>query len=408
MDRAFRAAGVALVTLLCGLTCAQAAWAAPAYAPNSVIVKYANGASSTQRSLVGRAAGLLKTLGRVTGVGAQVVRVAGDPAEVAAELNRSGSVLYAEPNYIYRAAVTPNDPRFGEQYALNNTGPGVDINAPEGWELAFGTDAFSTTQNSAKIGFVDTGIQAGHEDLSGKVANCAGVRSFGILLGLFADPTIVANKCGDDNGHGTHVAGTAAASTNNGRGIAGVAFNSQLAVCKALDSAGAGPVAGVANCIMYLANNGAKVISMSLGGPASTTLKNAVSAASQNALLVAASGNTGNGTPNYPAAYPEVVSVAAVDRNGARASFSTFNSDVEVAAPGVDITSTWNNGGYNTISGTSMATPHAAGIAAIIAGRTDGGPAAWRQKLDSSVEGSGGRSPEIGFGRLSLLKAVSP
>jgi thermitase len=407
MDRASRTAIAALGALLSGLICAPAAMAAPAYAPNSIIVKYADDASSSRRSLVGRAAGVLKTLGQVTGVGAQLVRVTGDPAKVAAELNRSGDVLYAEPNYIYRTTAIPNDPRFGDQYGLDNP-LDFDLDAPEAWDTpAFGSGAFPTTLNGAKIGIVDTGILAAHEDLAGKVANCAGVRSFGGLLGLFTDPTIVPGRCADDNGHGTHVAGTAAAWTNNGRGVAGVAFNSPLAICKALDRSGAGAVAGVANCIVYLANNGAKVISMSLGGGASTTLRNAVSAASQNSLLLAASGNTGNSMVNYPAGYAEVVSVAAVGRNGARASFSAFNTDVELAAPGIDITSTWNNGGYNTISGTSMAAPHAAGAAAIIAERTGGGPSAWRAKLDASVDGVGGRTPEIGFGRLNLLKAAS-
>jgi thermitase len=409
MDRAFRAAAV---TFLFGLVCAPAAVAAPAYAPNSVIVKYADGASATERSLVKGAAGVLQTLSRLTGAGAQLVRVVGDPAKVAARLNRSRNVVYAEPNYLYRTTAIPNDPRFGEQYGLNNTGQNggtadVDIDAPEGWDSpALGAGAFSTALNGAKIGFVDTGIQGAHEDLAGKVDNCAGVRSFGGLLGLFADPTIVANRCADDNGHGTHVAGTAAARTNNGRGIAGVAFNSPLAICKALDSAGVGSLAAVANCMTYLASNGAKVISMSLGGAPSTTLKNAVSAASRNSLIVAASGNGGNRILNYPAAYAEVVSVAAVDRSGARASFSTFNDDVEIAAPGVDIVSTWHNGAYNTISGTSMATPHVAGVAAIIAGR-GGSPAEWRAKLDASVDGPGGRSPEIGFGRVNMAKAAT-
>ena len=115
-----------------------------------------------------------------------------------------------------------------------------------------------------KIGIVDTGVQAAHADSRGKVFDCAGVKSFGIdLLGLltlplFADPTIVAGRCADDNGHGTHVAGTAAARANNGVGVAGVAFNSPLAVCKALDRKGAGAVAGIANCIGYLAATGAQ------------------------------------------------------------------------------------------------------------------------------------------------------
>ncbi|MDQ3724264.1 MAG: S8 family serine peptidase, partial [Actinomycetota bacterium] len=332
-------------------------------------------------------------------------------------------VLYAEPNYIARASAVPNEPRFGELYALNNTGQGggaadADIDASEGWAAA-GLGSFPTALNGAKIGIVDTGVLASHEDLAGKVVDCAGVRSFGIdVLGLItlpllggADPTIVAGRCADDNGHGTHVAGTAAARANNGRGIAGVAFNSPLAVCKALDREGGGAVAGIANCLAHLVGTGAKVISLSLGTTeSSVTLRNAVAAASQSALVVAAAGNSGASATEYPAGYPEVVSVAATDRRDARAPFSTANPKVEIAAPGVDITSTWRDGAYKTISGTSMATPLVAGVAAIIAGRNpSAGPPAWRSKLDAAVDdlGPAGRDPQTGLGRVNLSKAVT-
>jgi thermitase len=391
------------------------------YEANTVIVRYADGATAAQRSAAGRLAGVVKTLAAIRGVGAQLVRVSGDPASAAARLNRSAAVLYAEPNYIARATGVPNDARFGELYGLNNTGQSggtadADIDAPEGWTALFGATAFQAA-GGAKIGIVDTGVTAGHQDLAGKVVDCAGVRSFGIdvlgliTLPLLADATIVSGRCVDDNGHGTHVAGTAAASANNGIGVAGVAANSPLAICKALDRNGAGGVAGIANCINYLAANGAKVISMSLGSTAdSTTLRNAIVAASRSALIVAASGNGGDGTPNYPAFYPEVVSVAATDNRDARASFSTFNADVEVAAPGVNILSTWNNGGYNVISGTSMATPHAAGVAAVIAGRYGTQPPSfWRAKLDGAVDdlGAPGRDPQTGFGRVNLRQAAT-
>lgn len=400
------------------LACAPAATAArPTYDPHTVIVKYADGAAASQRSLVDRLSGVLERLGRVIGAGADIVRVAGDPAAVAARLNRSSSVLYAEPNYIMHASavLTPDEPRFGELYGLDNTGqsggtPDADIDAPEGWSTAGALIGFSAADSGVKVGVVDTGITANHEDLAGKVVDCAGVRSFGIVLGLFANPTIDLGKCVDDNGHGTHVAGTTAARANNGKGIVGVAFNSRLAICKGLDSSGAGPVAGIANCVTYLSQVGAKVISMSFGAPAaSSALANAVANASANALLVAAAGNDGSATLSYPAAYPQVVSVAATDRNDARAPFSTFNGDVEIAAPGVDILSTWLDGGYRPLSGTSMATPHVAGVAAVIAGQPgSGGPAQWRAKLDAAVDhlGSAGRNPQFGFGRVNLAKAV--
>ena len=409
---------VAFVALVAALVWAPVASAAPAaYAAHQVIVKYTDRAPSAQRSLAARTAGVLQTLTSVTGIGSQLVRVAGDPAAVAARLRRSSAVAYAEPNYVYRATAIPDDPFFGDQYALNNTGQAggaldADIDAPEGWDA--GGLGSVPTGGGVTIGIIDTGIDAGHEDLAGKVAACAGVRSFGLdLLGipLLDDPTIVPGKCDDDNGHGTHVAGIAAARANNGLGIAGVAFNSPLAICKALNGAGAGSLVAIANCIGYLRGQGAKIISMSFGGLGSQTLAGAVAAASANGILiVAAAGNDGTAALTYPAGYPQVVSVAAVDRHDQRAPFSTANADVEVAAPGVDILSTWNDGGYRTESGTSMATPYVAGVAALIAGRDPAaGPAAWRSKLTRAVDDLGvpGRDPQFGFGRVNLQKALS-
>ena len=412
---------IGLAAVMATLAVTPGANAAARYDAHTLIVKYADRASPSQRSLAGRLAGVLETLGSVRGVGAQVVRVTGDPATVAARLNRSRAVLYAEPNYIAHASATPDDPRFGELYGLDNSGQtgGVadaDIDAPEGWDAA-GLGGFPAPLNGAKIGIVDTGVLATHEDLAGKVYDCAGVRSFGIdLIGLItlpllADPTIAAGRCVDDHGHGTHVAGTAAARANNARGIAGVAFNSPLAVCKALDRTGAGAVAGIANCLAWVTGTGAKVISLSLGTPNdSVTLRNAVAAASASALIVAAAGNSGATTTEYPAGYPQVVSVAATDRRDEHAAFSTANAKVELAAPGVDILSSWTDGGYRTASGTSMSTPHVAGVAAIIAARnSSGGPAAWRARLDTAVDdlGPAGRDPQFGFGRVNLLNAIT-
>ena len=263
-----------------------------------------------------------------------------------------------------------------------------------------------------KIGIVDSGVLATHEDLAGKVVDCAGVKSFGIdLLGLFtlpllADPTLATGRCADDNGHGTHVAGIAAARANNGRGIAGIAFNSPLAVCKALDRKGAGAVAGIANCIGYLAGTGAKVISLSLGIPdSSIALRNAVAAASQSALIVAAAGNSGATTAQYPAGYPEVVSVAATDHRDRHPAFSTANAKVEIAAPGVDIISAWRDGGYRAVSGprwrrrTSPGSRRSSPVATRRAGRRPGG-----RRFDAAVDdlGPAGRDPQFGFGRVNL------
>jgi thermitase len=127
-------------------------------------------------------------------------------------------------------------------------------------------------------------------------------------------------------------------------------------------------------------------------------------------VLIAAAGNDGDATLNYPAAYPNVVSVAATDDSDQRASFSNANADVEVAAPGVDILSTWNNGGYDTISGTSMATPHASAVAAVIRGRFPTATAAQVvARLDGAVDdlGATGRDPSYGFGRVNLFQAAT-
>src|SRR5262245_9290304 len=399
-----------VVALCLGLT---ASASAAKYDADTVIVKYASGVSKTERASLFDRTGVLKTLDSVRGVGAKVVKVDGDPAAVAKRLNASALVQYAEPNYILRATAIPNDPRFGELYGLNNTGQtgghaDADIDAPEGWDAA-GLGAFPAT-GGVRVGIVDTGIDQTHPELSGKVVACA--QSLGNVI--FAG-RIRVGRCADDNDHGTHVAGTIAAKANNGTGVAGVAFNSQLVICKALSGPlGQGTTADVANCINWVHSQGAKVISMSLGGGASTTLQNAVAAAWENggangSVLVAAAGNDGDSTVNYPAGYAQVVSVAATDNLDHRASFSNANSDVEVAGPGVNVLSSVRGGGYASFSGTSMATPHASGVTAVLWQLNPGSTAAQiRSKLDAAVDdlGAAGRDTSFGFGRVNLCKAA--
>jgi thermitase len=369
---------------------------AASYDPDQVIVKPKAGVAL-------EALGLGQVLGSIYGTTAKVVAVSGDPAAVAARLNRSPLVDYAEPDYVLRADATPNDPRFGELYGMQK------ISAPAGWDAA-GLGGFPST-GGAKVGIVDTGIQTAHEDLAGKQANCAQSRG---VLPVFAG-SIREGSCADDNGHGTHVAGTISGNANNAKGVAGVAFNSPLAICRALGGPlGSGNTSDVANCIRWTKDKGAKVISMSLGGGSSTTLQQAVDYAwagggAGGAVLVAAAGNDGDATLDDPAACPNVVSVAATDQNDARASFSNANADVEVAAPGVDILSTYNNGGYSSLSGTSMATPHVAGVTAIIWNKYPTAAASTiRSKLAASVDdlGAAGRDANFGYGRVNLVKAA--
>src|SRR3954447_21500907 len=375
MQGTFRALALAGLATLALSSAASAA----SYDAHTVIVKFAPGVSAAQQAAALGGAPVVQT---IHGLGAQVVRVSGDPAVVAASLNRSALVQYAEVNKILRATATPNDPSFSQEYGL------AKISAPAGWDLA-GLGAFPNT-GGVKVGIVDTGILSTHEDLTAKVADCA--TSQGLLPVLAG--SIKTRSCADDNGHGSHTSGTITANANNGKGVAGVAFNSQLAVCKALGGPlGMGATSDVANCIRWVHDKGAKVISMSLGGGDSTTLHQAVqyawaSGGAGGSVVVAAAGNDGDSTLEHPAAYAEVVSVASTDNRDQRASFSNANNDVEVAGPGVDVLSSYNSSdtSYTTLSGTSMATPHASGVTAIIWGKYPTAAASTiRSKLDAAV-----------------------
>ena len=220
----------------------------------------------------------------------------------------------------------------------------------------------------------------------------------------------------DDNGHGTHVAGIAAAATNNGIGVAGVAWGAQIMPVKVLDEYGSGWLSDVAAGIVYASDQGAKIINVSLGGSTlSQTLCDAVAYASQTtgALVVAAAGNTG-GAVLYPAACDHVLAVAATDRADQRAYFSNLGPQVDLAAPGVDIYSTWYQSGlqasgYFTKSGTSMATPQVAGVAALVWSRWP----TWtpdqvaQRLLDTALDlGEPGWDAYTGWGRLDAAAAV--
>jgi len=368
------------------------------HVPGQVIVKFEDGTSLARQSTLLVRAGAVDTIGRLRGIGADLVRVTGSAREAAAELSQSAAVEYAETNKLLTAMATPDDPRFGDQWALDA------IDAPEGWTAA-GLGAFPTT-GGAKIGVIDTGIDRSHPEFAGRISNC--VQSTSLLL----INNGIREGCDDQNGHGTQVAGIAAATADNGVGIAGVAFNSPIGVCRALeDGLARGATSNVVNCLDWLHSKGAKVISMSFGGPSSTALYEAIKKAwnyGNGAVLVAAAGNDGSSGDVYPAAYSQVVSVAATDRDDGWGG-SNRNAKVEVAAPGVDILSTALGGGYTSGSGTSAATPYAAGVAAVMRQMYPGATAAQiRDGLAyATVDlGDPGRDSTFGFGRVSLCLAA--
>src|SRR3954463_4013786 len=361
--------------------------APPAARAATVVVKPSPGARPRLR-----AAGAEQTVGRVARLGLRVVRVSGDPAAAAARPSRSRGVSWAEPNATLHALdAAPDDPLFART-------PLGRLGAPAGWS-AIGLGRFPVS-GGVKVGIVDTGIDATHEDLIGKVAACA----------TSSDGETATGARDDDAGHGTHVSGTIGALADNGIGLAGVAFSSPLVVCKALSGDGSGSDADVAACIRWTHDQGAKVISMSLGGGASRTIATAVKYAWERggrggSVLVAAAGNDGTSAVEYPAGSAEVVSVGAVDATDALARFSNRNEKVEPPPPGVAVLSTLPGSRYGELSGTSMATPHASGAAALL---WDAHPRSTattiRKALDAAVVdlGTPGRDPEFGFGRLDL------
>ncbi|MGH2918015.1 MAG: S8 family serine peptidase [Solirubrobacteraceae bacterium] len=405
MHRRLVAAGL---TIGCSFALAPSALAAAPHVKNQLIVKYADSASSAERAAIAKRAGLRQRIGRVNANGADVVSVAGDAAAAVKRLNAEAGVLYAEIDYVMTALELPNDPLFPQLYGMNQAND-KDIDAPEGWDRA-GTIAGTV---GLKVGIVDTGIDRNHVDIgSARVVNCAATTpGFLGIVGGNPNPS-ESRGCADDHDHGTHVAGTIGAIANNNEGVAGVSPNAQFGICKALHGAlGSGSTTGVANCITYLAQRGNKIISMSLGGPASTTLQTAVTnATNAGSLLIAAAGNNGDATLNYPAAYAQVVSVAALDANDNRASFSNANADVELAAAGVNVLSTKRGGGYIAFSGTSMATPHVAGVASVVGGELGLTGTALRNRLNLTADDvtayGAGRDTSTGFGRVNLNRAL--
>ena len=374
------------------------------YVAGEILVKFRPGASEAGKADAHRQGGgtLLSAIAR-TGIQGVAVPPGNERAAIA-RYQSNPNVLYAEPNFIRTipklsdhapgSEVVPGDYYFDEQWSLHNTGQmfqciatilgdfcfyigtaDADIDAPEAWAISTGPF------REVKVAVIDSGIDYNHPDLA---ANYAGGADF-----IFGDGDPM-----DDHGHGTHVSGTIAALMENltgtpGReeGVVGVAPNARILMYKACSADGSCTDLAIQQGIAQAIADGAKVINMSLGGAEfSQSLSDAVQDAwNAGLVIVAAAGNAGTTALSYPAAYDNVISVGAFDEDHRRASFSTYGNWVDISAPGSVIMSTYPQSGcggaagttpgdigcYAWNSGTSMASPHVAGAAALVWSRGD-------------------------------------
>jgi len=280
-------------------------------------------------------------------------------------------VEYAEPNYIVRAAILPDDPLYSPEQAWYYD----VINAPAGWDIERGKSAIIAA-------VLDTGVELDHPDLESKVwmnarelvGNDIDDDKNGCIDDVHGCNFVAlppSSDASDDHGHGTMVAGILGARSNNGVGVAGTAWGVTLLPVKVLDSTGAGTASDVAQGIVYAAKSGAQIINLSMARPSpSRALEEAVEEAHNvfGVILVGASGNENLEGVGYPAAYPGVIAVSAFDHSdpSSRAPFSNWGPEVNVAAPGVDVFSTHLDGGYATGGGTSFATAFVSGLVALL------------------------------------------
>ena len=367
----------------------QADAAVAATDPDDILVDLKDDATPAQLAAIERAAGIQLVLVDDTAAATKLYRAHVAPAQrdaILAQLAQRPEVEIAEPDAHFMLSPEemairapdvapthegyPDDPQYKFQWHLRQIG------MPEAWKLADG--------NGVIVAVLDTGV--GFEDYKN-------MHVLPDLKGItFVDPyDFVGNTkhAGDDHGHGSHVTGTIAQVTNNGIGVAGVARNVRIMPLKVLSASGSGSVAGIADAIRYAADKGAKVINMSLGGAfPSAVLKKAVAYAhGKGVTVICAAGNESRGKVGYPAAYPGAVAVAATQFDEATTFYSNWGKDIDIAAPGGNMRIDQNGDGMpdgvlqNTIvigdptkdgyfgfMGTSMASPHAAGVAALVVG----------------------------------------
>ncbi|HEY9285045.1 MAG TPA: S8 family peptidase [Pyrinomonadaceae bacterium] len=404
-----------------------------------VLVKFSNtaGPQDVERA---KGAADVESERKVGGKGVRLLQSRSKDAEtLVRELSARNDVVYAEPNYIVRVSAVPDDPRFGEQWSLQNTGyaastghgtAGADIGVVPAWDI-------STGSRANVVAVVDTGVDYNHPDLAANVWSAPAAFTVNLAGQSITCPAgshgfdALTNTCDpmDDYNHGTHVAGTVGAVGNNGVGVSGVSQTASIMGLRFIDAQGNGTLEGAINAIEFAIQAkqifgtaaNVRVLSNSWGwsGEASQALLDQINrAAASDMLFVAGAGNSAaddDVTPFYPASYDaaSVVSVAATDNNDQLANTASWGSNygrtsVDLAAPGNLILSTIIGGSYDWFSGTSMATPQVSGAAALVLSRCALDTAGLKAALLGNVDSVAALSAvTVTGGRLNVGKALS-
>ncbi len=320
-----------------------------------------------------------------------------DTPALAARLTPLAGVDLAEVDGIGGiASLMPNDQSFDQQWNMHNTGqtggvPDADIDAPEAWGI-------STGSPSVTMAIIDTGIQATHPDLLGRVESGWN----------FFDNN---DNTDDPHGHGTHVTGIAAANGNNAIGVAGVNWGVHILAMRCTSAGGSGTESQLASCLNWATDHGVQLASMSLQYyTGSQTLLDAVNYAhAHGVLMIAATGNGRGRLVAFPARWPNVMAVGATTASDTLYSSSNFGPEIDVTAPGANVYSLWRNSGYQPFTGTSMATPHVSGLASLLRGFN---PALSNDEVvnlirDTSDDlGPAGWDESFGSGRINAFRAL--
>lgn len=364
----------------------------PAAIADRILVRFTDAASPEWIAQL-LAEHALQVTGRIPGIEVYILETRPGRAEgTLAALVHLPEVRYAERDYVVRGSLTPSDPLYSDP---NSVYAPQLINAETAWNITTGAPTIT-------VAILDTGVSLSHPEFAGRLL--AGYD----FVNSDSDPS-------DDHGHGTHVAGILGAAMNNAQGSTGIAPGVKILPVKVLNALNNGSWSAVANGLIYAADQGVKIINMSLGGTtSSSTLYDAVQyAVARGCLMIVAAGNGGSSTPYYPAYYSETFAVSATNNYDQLWSLSSYGGWIDISAPGFAIYSTYwtasNPTGYAFQSGTSMAAPHVSGVAALILSiRPSLSAADLRGLIQGNVVDLGDPGPDqyFGAGRINAGGAV--